>query len=443
MKEKFYIGIDVGGTKIAAGLTDQSGKLLQRLKRSTPKQANSKAIFNVLVELSEDLLAKQSLSFSRLGGIGIGIPGIVNAIDGEIITTPNMQLSGYKLVKNLKQRLVKNIFIENDVNLGLLGEYSFGVAKKTSTVAGLFPGTGVGGAIIVDGKLFNPRIGSGEIGHMILQAYGPRCSCGNKGCLESLAGRWAIERDIRKAIKSGECCIITQYTSNLRRIKSKLIKRALAKKDPVVTRVMRKASEALGLGCVSLRHIFNPEMIVLGGGLIEACGDFMLPIIEKKVQSDPFFAKVPGCEIVRSRLLDDAVILGAAALAIENSGSKIISGRSLPDVSIIRPGIIRIDNKIYRRDIYIRADGKAKKRSKKNAADCDRVDSQEVKKICKKSPQILLIGSNRPRGLALTTAAKRFLMSQHIVFKLLSLSQAIAAYHNTTRRKAMLLQITA
>lgn len=237
------------------------------------------------------------------------------------MATPNINLAKFPLARELRKRFHVPVSLSNDVNLGLLGEKWFGAAKNAKNVVGLFPGTGLGGAIIIDGKLYTGTNGAAaEIGHMIVEPQGPLCSCGNRGCLEAVASRWAIERDIRQAVKSGERTIITHFTSgNLRLIKSKALKKALDAKDPLVTRIMKNASCALGKSCISLRHILNPDVIVLGGGVIEACGDFMLPIIKKVFSSDPFFKKIDRCRIVASQLKDDAVILGAIALARENS----------------------------------------------------------------------------------------------------------------------------
>jgi glucokinase len=211
----------------------------------------------------------------------------------------------------------------NDVNLGLLGEQWLGAARGVKNIIGLFPGTGIGGAIVSQGTLFLGREGAAaELGHMIMDLNGPPCSCGNRGCLEALASRWAIERDIRRAVKRGEKTILTEYTEKLSPIKSKMLRKALGRKDPLVTHIIREAALTLGKACINLKHIFNPEMIVLGGGVIEACGDYMLPVIQKVSQNDPFFKSLKPCKIVESSLEDDAVMLGAVAL-VKNSVLKV------------------------------------------------------------------------------------------------------------------------
>jgi glucokinase len=208
------------------------------------------------------------------------------------------------------------VVLINDVNAGLLGEAWLGAARGLSHVVGIFPGTGVGGAVISDGKLLLGAQGAAaELGHMIVSLDGPRCHCGNRGCLESLTSRWAIERDIQLAVKSGRETVITKLNDGkLDMIKSRILKEALSKDDAVVKAIMTKVAMVLGRAVVSLNHAFNPQAIIFGGGVIKACGDFILPIVIKEVNADPFFKKFNKCRILSSSLGDDAAILGAARL---------------------------------------------------------------------------------------------------------------------------------
>lgn len=314
MNKKFYIGIDVGGTKIAAASVDTNGKIIARTKSPTPPKARGQIILKAIEQAVEEIL-NDSPSSKPLG-IGLGIPGIADPRTHAIIVTPNIKLAGFPLKAALSRKFKTPILIDNDVNCGLLGEQWLGAARKAKNVIGLFPGTGIGGAILINGQLVTGSQGAAaELGHMTVDLNGPMCSCGNQGCLEAMASRWAIQRDIRAAIESGKKSIITELTKgNLDVIKSKALKESLRQKDPVVTKVMTRAATVLGRACVSINHIFNPEMIVLGGGVMEACGNFLLPNIKKIVKDDPFFKKFKPCQVVEAVLKDDAVILGAAAL---------------------------------------------------------------------------------------------------------------------------------
>lgn len=320
--KKRYIGIDIGGTKIAAGLVDARGGILLRKKISSSGKSGREVVKD-LSSLISKLLHKGGARAAQVEAVGIAVPGLVDTVSGRIITTPNMGLSGIDLAAELKKRHPLRILVGNDVNLGLLGEQWLGAGRGARDLIGLFPGTGLGGAAIIDGRLLTGSNGAAaEFGHMIVDPDGPQCTCGNKGCLEAFVGRWAIQRDIRAALKKGKKSLILKLTDgDLSVIKSKALAKALRKKDKVVTAVMKKMSAVLGTGCVSLRHIFDPEVIILGGGVIEACERFILPVVRKAVKSDPFFKPFKKCRVVSASLGDDAVMLGAVAfcLAAKNS----------------------------------------------------------------------------------------------------------------------------
>ena len=312
----YFIGIDIGGTKMAGALVSAQGRILQRTKISTPARASAKDIFLCLVDLIEELKSSLSLKASQIKGIGLGVPGIVDTHKEHILAAPNIKLTGFPLSVQLKKKFRTKIVMANDVNAGLLGEAWLGVARGLDHVAGVFPGTGVGGAVLINGHLLLGIQGAAtELGHMVMQMDGPLCHCGNRGCLEALTSRWAIERDIRSLIKNGHQSIVQELNhSSLATIKSRVLKEALQNNAPVVKKVLKQASIVLGQACVSINHIFNPQAIVFGGGVIKSCGFFMLPIIEKTFQSDPFFKSFNRCRILQSSLDDDAVILGAVRL---------------------------------------------------------------------------------------------------------------------------------
>jgi len=315
MKKKFYIGADIGGTKISAAAVSPDGKIYSSVKTATPPNGKPAEVFKLLSNLIQEVIKNNDLALNDLAGIGLGVPGVVQH-HTHILATPNINLAGFHLCAKLKKRFCVKTVAGNDVNVGLLGERWLGAGQKAKNIVGIFPGTGVGGAIILDGKLWVGTQGAAaELGHMIMVPDGPKCSCGNHGCLEALAGRWAIERDLRAGTKAGRKTLLTELTNNLRYpIKSKILKTCLEEKDPLVVDVMTKASRYLGLACINMRHTLNPELIIFGGGVIEACGYFMLPIIEKVCNRDLFFANIDDCKIAPSKLGDDAVLLGAVAL---------------------------------------------------------------------------------------------------------------------------------
>lgn len=313
---EFYIGVDVGGTKISAAIVDPYGGILVHRKYPTIRTAKPALVGRQIEGIIKEVLSDGEVSAGAVKGIGVGVPGIVHPRSNKILVTPNIALAGYPLYRRLKKLFKTKVVLGNDVNLGTLAEKWLGAGKKADNIIGIFLGTGVGGGIIIDGKVYTGAQGAGgELGHMIIDLHNPASSAGVAGTLEALTGRRAIERAIREAIRMKRKTIVTELTGgNLKVIKSKVIKKALKSKDRVVTEIMNNVCLIIGKACVSLRHIFNPDMIILGGGIMEACGDFILPRVQKVFRKDPFMAGVDQCEVTQSILADDAVILGAVAL---------------------------------------------------------------------------------------------------------------------------------
>ena len=317
MAKRFYVGVDVGGTKIAAGLVSPAGEILGWEKASTPRAKSAGEVMKVIVRAVRDVISDAGVKTRRLRGIGIGVPGLVDAKTGKVLVAPNIPIAGYPIAKELERRFGVPVAIGNDVNLGVLGEAWRGSGRGVRELVGIFPGTGVGGGVIAGGRLLLGAHGAAaELGHIVLDPEGPKCGCGARGCLEAYASRTAMERDIRAGVKAGEKSdIVALNGGSLAQIKSKVLARALRHRDPLVTRVIRQAAERLGDACVGLRHCFDPELFILGGGVIEACGEFILPIVKRRLAADPLFRRVGPCRVTRSRLGDDAVVLGAVALA--------------------------------------------------------------------------------------------------------------------------------
>ena len=394
-------------------------------------------------ELIQEFLKEEKIARARIRGIGLGVPGIVKPDHRDILITPNVGLSGYPLAAQLEKSFKTRVVLGNDVNLGTLGEKWFGVGKGVKNIIGLFPGTGVGGAIIMDGKLITGSQGAaGEIGHMVLDMHSPRKSAGLYGTVEALASRRAIERAIKKAVAQKVPTVITKIQKGkLDTIKSQVIAEALRRKDPLTVRVMNEACHVLGQACVSLRHILNPEMIILGGGVIEACGDYMLPRIRKISAADPFFKGIDDCRVERSFLGDDAVILGAVVLLKQVLGEKITSGAGYyPKLRADQKGNIWVNDKLVRKNIYIRADGKVKKINGTAVfSELDRsrrLGISALRRVCKKGPKILIVGSTRRRP-RITPEGKKFLKEHLVQTRLLDVKGAVKVYNASRERKTM------
>jgi len=306
MQQKHYIGIDVGGTKIQTSLVTEAGDVLTSLRRETPRQCKAEVTLQALEEAIEALLQEQNLQPADLAGIGVAVPGVVQQEIGFVVETPNMNLSGVDLGSHLKSRFDLPIAVGNDCNLGTLGECWLGSGRNAASCVGIFVGTGIGAGIVLnDTVLSGAGQAAGEIGHIVVQTpcedwrlqlhrkqkkfrdvfvppHLPQCGCGNYGCLESLASRTAIERFIREAVNHGEKTVIKELCGgSLEVIKSGALAKALKAKDRVVMAIMHYVSQIIGHACLTVRHLLDPEVIVIGGGVMEACQNFMMPIIDR------------------------------------------------------------------------------------------------------------------------------------------------------------------
>ena len=308
------IGVDMGGTKILAALVDRSGKILAREKKRV-EEHTVKAILGEVAAGVKSVCQQAGVTPDQVGGIGIGAPGTLDFDTGTVLFAPNIHWRNVPLRALLEKEVGIKTFVDNDVNIGTLGEHTYGVGKGTQDAIGMFIGTGIGGGIILGGKLFYGfNKTAGEIGHMILEPGGPKCGCGNRGCLEALASRSAIARRIWRAIKKGKKTLVAGLVKKEQEIVSGVLAEAVRKKDRVVIKSLEKAALYIGIAIGSLINVVNPEMFILGGGVMEALAPMMLPLIREHAKSNSFPHCFKGIKICAARLGDDAGVLGGAAL---------------------------------------------------------------------------------------------------------------------------------
>jgi len=254
----------------------------------------------------------------QVAGLGIGAPGAVDFGAGTVIFAPNLE--GWKdvpLKKELEKQLGVPVFVENDCNIAALGVYVSELKSKPRSMVGIFVGTGIGGGIILNGDLYS-GFGhtAGEIGHMVIDVNGPKCGCGNKGCFEALASRTAIFQQIKAGIKDGQKTMLTEMLgSDLDDLRSGDLRKAIRRGDKFVDRIVEGAAEYIGIATANLVNIVNPEVVVLGGGVIEALADEMMSVIVETATDYAMPGAMKGVEIVASKLGDSAGITGAAVLA--------------------------------------------------------------------------------------------------------------------------------
>ncbi|MGO8698500.1 MAG: ROK family protein [Limisphaerales bacterium] len=318
IKAEYYVGVDLGGTKILTGVFDEKLACLGRSKMSTKSERGAEGVVERIGRCVRDAVDECDLDLKQIKGVGIGAPGAVDTETGRVINAPNLQWQDLPLKKMLEKQLGGiPVSVENDCNSATLGVYEKELQSKPRHVIGIFIGTGIGGGIIADGKLYSGFNGTaGEIGHMVIQVGGPKCSCGNRGCFEAVASRGAIFRSLHAAIKDGQKTLLTEMLdADLTDLRSGDLRKAIRKGDKLVEKIVEEAAEYTGIAVANLINIFSPQIVVLGGGVIDALGDEMMAIIVETAEDYALSGTNKGIEIVASKAGDDAGIIGGAVLA--------------------------------------------------------------------------------------------------------------------------------
>ncbi len=452
-RQRLYLGVDVGGTKVQASLVGESGAIVTRQRCRTPRGCTPEEVLSAIETAMQDALKKAGRKPRDLKAIGIAIPGVVDPKAGLVVMTPNMNLTGVEIRSRIQGKFDVPVALGNDCNLGALGERWLGAARHAKSVVAILVGTGIGGGYVEKGRLRQgARESAGEIGHIVMQIDGPKCGCGNHGCLEALASRSAIERDIREGIEAGQASVLPALASgDLSVIRSGLIRRAMTAGDELVTEIVRRATEVLGHACLTVRHLIDPEVIVIGGGLAEACGDFMLPIVQKIVADDGLAGARPGGDVFLSALGDDAVVLGAVALARREVGRPPFKKRfdawpPYPEIAWEGFGKVTVAGASHAEDIYLPVTGKVKTRDKTLArqlyGSSHTVGPKELEKVCKGGPAVLFVGTGDPGKMTLNEESRQFLARRAIDCEVLPTPEAVVAYNASRQRRAALLHVT-
>jgi len=317
-KAEYVVGVDLGGTKILAGLFDGWLECIGTAKVSTKSQRGVESVVERIDRCVRDAVDEADLTMKQVAGVGIGAPGAVDFEAGNVIFAPN--LDGWKdvpLKKELEKHLGLPVFVENDANIAVLGVHVAELKSKPRNVVGIFVGTGIGGGLIVNGELYSGfNHTAGEIGHMVIDVNGPKCGCGNKGCFEAVASRTAIFQRIKAGIKDGEKTLLTEMLGDgLEDLRSGDLRKAIRRGDKFIGKVVEQTAEYIGIGVANLVNILGPEVVVLGGGVMEALADEMTSVIIKTAKDHAMPGTIKGVEIIASKLGDNAGITGAAVLA--------------------------------------------------------------------------------------------------------------------------------
>jgi len=320
-RKKVWLGFDLGGTKMMATVYDASFRPLASAKAKTPVAAGAQAVQARIRDTIREALKEANVLPSDLAAIGVGCPGVLDLDRGVILEAPNL---GWKKPVPLRALLSGwfhcRVLLVNDVDAGTYGEWRFGAGKGARTLVGVFPGTGIVGGCVYEGKLLRGRTGSAmEIGHLPVRENGRLCGCGKRGCLEAHAGRLAISAEVAQAAFRGEA----PYTSanagaDLKKLKSGLLARSIKAGDTVVERIVRDAMRLVGRGIGGAVNLLAPDVVVLGGGLIEAMPRFALEEVRAGLKETAMTSFLRQLKVREAELGDDSTTLGAAALAAES-----------------------------------------------------------------------------------------------------------------------------
>jgi glucokinase len=316
-KHKYWIGFDLGGTKMMACVLDPDFRIVGRKRRKTRPAPGDKSGLSRIAETIEQALEDAGVSSAEVAGMGIGSPGPLDLDRGILVDAPNLGWGKLLLRRGLERRFRVPVVVSNDVDAGTYGEYRFGAARRARCVVGVFPGTGIGGSCILEGRILRGQHYSCfEIEHCQLQPDGPLCGCGQRGCLEALASRGAIAQAVAAAVQRGAAPYVAREAgSDLAAIRSSLLARAIAAGDKVVERIVRDAAGWLGVGVAAVVNLVAPDIVVLGGGLVEAMPDLFVKQVDLVARARVMPAFRDSFKVKAARLGDDATAIGAAAWA--------------------------------------------------------------------------------------------------------------------------------
>ena len=310
---------DVGGTKMVVALVSPEGEIIDRYRQPTMAQEGPESVIRRLHSGIDLLLDRNNHSPGQLKAMSLGIAGIIDIKNGIVDKAPN--LPGWEnlaLKDTIHEKYKVPVHILNEVDAAALGEHRYGAGKGLKNVALITLGTGIGGGLVLDGKLFTGSSGSAfEIGHMVIKDDGPKCGCGKNGCLETLASGTAIGREARRRISNGEKTILVDMVNGvIEDITAETVHKAAKKGDTLALSVITGASYYLGLGITNLVTLINPEMIIIGGS-VSRIGNLLLDPVRQMVNDKSFVLMARDLKIVQARLGEDAGLLGAAAYALD------------------------------------------------------------------------------------------------------------------------------
>ena len=310
MKKKYVVGVDLGGTKIYTALVDLEGNIIKEKAVETLAFEGENAVMGRIIDAINYVI--DGTEKNLIKSIGIGSPGPLDVKNGVIIENSNLPFKNFEIVKTIREAYDLPTYLDNDANVATLGEFMFGAGKGTENMVFITASTGIGGGAVINGKLFRGTTGNAlEVGHTIVANEGPRCGCGNIGCAEALGSGTAIGKRAKEAVATN----VETSLKNYENVTSKEVFKEAANGDRVAKNILETSLNYLGIAVANTITNFDPEKVVIGGGVING-GSIVLDTIRRVVGERALKTFADSCTVEKAVLGGKAGVLGAAALAI-------------------------------------------------------------------------------------------------------------------------------
>ncbi len=318
MSGKYNICLDVGGTKVLGAIFNENREIIYRLKKRSKEGGDSSAnVEEVIISVVEEMIKESGIKRSEINAIASCAPGVIDQDKGVVLFTPNLPWRNYDMRSSMEKKFGVPFYVGNDVNLGVLGEYKYGAARGYHNVVGLFVGTGLGGGLILNDELYTGHMfKAAEFGHMVLNSEGPLCNCGQRGCLEAFSSKQGMSAYIRQQVSRGRKSLLAEDVVG-GVFRSKPLKKALKAGDEVAMEAVERSCHYLAIATGNLINTFSPDLILYGGGVIEAVGDLFLEKILKEVDKYCMPTIRSTVEIKTASLGDDSILYGDLAMIEE------------------------------------------------------------------------------------------------------------------------------
>jgi len=318
LPDRFVIGVDLGGTKIHTALAAGDGNILAETRVPTETVKGPSHVIGRIIATIEQIREQAGVSPGFIEAVAVGAPGPLDVANGVIHFAPNLRWRDVPLKKLLQERVQTKVMIDNDANLAALGEHVYGAGRGVENMVYITVSTGVGGGLILGGRLYHGSTdGAGEIGHITVLPDGPLCGCGARGCLEAVSSGTAIAREARRLVEHGKGQnILAQAGGKPDEISAATVADAAAGGDPEAASIISLAARFLGISVANLINLLNPDMIVLGGGVMEI-GEPIWQGVRLEVEARALGAARAHVQVVPAGLGRRSGVLGAVALALQ------------------------------------------------------------------------------------------------------------------------------